>query len=74
LKSELNIHTFGDLLQHFPFRYIDRSQFNKTNERFKDGDTVQFIGKIISFELIQGKKIVKNGSPLCSRTVLAFAN
>ena len=25
LASELGIRTYGDLLQHFPFRYIDRS-------------------------------------------------
>ncbi|MDW8393023.1 MAG: ATP-dependent DNA helicase RecG [Chitinophagales bacterium] len=28
LKKELQIFTFGDLLFHFPFRYVDRTQFN----------------------------------------------
>ena len=26
LASELGLHTFGDLLQYYPFRYVDRSQ------------------------------------------------
>ena len=25
LAAELGIRTYGDLLQHYPFRYIDRS-------------------------------------------------
>jgi ATP-dependent DNA helicase RecG len=64
LKTELGIHTFNDLLMHFPFRYIDRSQFNKTNERFRDGDTVQFIGEIIDVELVAGKYKKKRLSAL----------
>ncbi|MFT5024561.1 MAG: ATP-dependent DNA helicase RecG, partial [Candidatus Azotimanducaceae bacterium] len=28
LKKELNIQTIGDMLEHFPFRYIDRSKFH----------------------------------------------
>ena len=27
LKTELRIFTFGDLLFHFPYRYVDRTQF-----------------------------------------------
>ena len=27
LKTELNISNFEELLQHFPFRYVDRSKF-----------------------------------------------
>jgi ATP-dependent DNA helicase RecG len=64
LKKELGIRTFGDLLHHFPFRYIDRSRFNTTRERFRDGDMVQFVGEIISFELIPGKNRKKRLSAL----------
>jgi len=32
LRSELHIATFGDLLQHFPFRYVDRSRFHAVKE------------------------------------------
>jgi RecG-like helicase len=29
---ELNVHTFGDLLGYYPFRYIDRSRIYKISE------------------------------------------
>jgi len=32
LNRELNIHTFEDLIYHFPYRYIDRTRFYKITE------------------------------------------
>ena len=32
LKKELGIFNYGDLLKHYPFRYIDRTKFYKLNE------------------------------------------
>jgi len=32
LKKELGIATYWDLLNHFPFRYVDRSKFYKIKE------------------------------------------
>ncbi|MPR33531.1 ATP-dependent DNA helicase RecG [Salmonirosea aquatica] len=32
LNKELNIFTYGDLLQHYPFRHEDRSQFHHISE------------------------------------------
>jgi ATP-dependent DNA helicase RecG len=32
LNKELNIFTFGDLIQHYPFRYEDRTQFYTVSE------------------------------------------
>ena len=32
LKTELGIFTFGDLLEYFPFRYVDRSTYNSVAE------------------------------------------
>lgn len=38
LQKELGIFTFGDLLNHFPFRYADRSMFNQVRDLpFLDG-------------------------------------
>ena len=75
LKSELGIHNFEDLLFHFPFRYIDKSQFNSTGEGFSDGDTAQFAGEIVSMELISGKynkkrlsATLKDGHGFCELT------
>ena len=32
LNGELKIHTFEDLLYHFPYRYLDRTRFYKISE------------------------------------------
>lgn len=32
LKKELGIHTFGALLEYFPFRYVDRSSYNQVGD------------------------------------------
>ncbi|MEE2700077.1 MAG: ATP-dependent DNA helicase RecG [Bacteroidota bacterium] len=50
LKKELNIFTFSDLLNYFPFRYIDRSQLYKISELNLDMPYIQLKGKIIRFE------------------------
>jgi len=36
LNKELNIFTYGDLIQHYPFRYEDRTRFYKISE-LRDG-------------------------------------
>jgi ATP-dependent DNA helicase RecG len=56
LKTELNIHTFEELLQHFPFRYVDRSKFYSIAEI---NDTVAYIqtkGLIIKTETLGEKR------------------
>ena len=55
LKKELNLFTFHDLLNFFPFRYIDRSKFYKLSEITSDLPNVQLIGKITSIETIGAK-------------------
>lgn len=68
LKKELGIHTFRDLLLHFPFRYIDKTTFNKTSEPAADGDIVQYMGKITDIEVIGGKGNQKRLSAVFSDT------
>lgn len=52
LQKELQIFTFGDLLQHYPFRHEDRSKFYKVNEFQADLPYVQLIGEFKSFKTI----------------------
>ena len=52
LKTELNVHTFGDLFECYPFRYIDRSKFYKTSEINSDVAYVQIKGKISKIQII----------------------
>ena len=46
LKKELGIFTFGHLLLHFPFRYIDRSKIYPIAEVTEDLPYVQTLGKL----------------------------
>jgi ATP-dependent DNA helicase RecG len=52
LRNELNITCFGDLISYFPFRYVDRTKFHKTNELDADMPYVQLRGRIISMEVV----------------------
>ncbi len=55
LKKELNIFRFEDLIYHFPFRYVDKTKYFKTNEVNSDLPYVQIIGRIGNLEQIGAK-------------------
>ena len=50
LNKELGIATWGDLLEHFPYKYVDRSRIYRSSELQADMPFVQLKGKILSFE------------------------
>ena len=50
LSKELNINTFGDLLEYYPYKYVDRSRIYASSELTADMPFVQLKGKILSFE------------------------
>jgi ATP-dependent DNA helicase RecG len=50
LGEELNLKTIKDLIDFYPFRYIDRSRFYKIEEIPKNQSEVQIIGKIKSIK------------------------
>jgi ATP-dependent DNA helicase RecG len=52
LNKELAIFTFGDLLQHYPFRYDDRTKFHSVSEISDDSPWVQLRGLIKSKDLV----------------------
>jgi len=52
LNKELQIFTFGDLLQHYPFRHEDRSKFYSVRELLPDLPYVQLTGEFKSFRTI----------------------
>ena len=58
LQKELRIFSYGDLIQHYPFRYEDRSVIHKIRDINDSMPFVQLRGKIISFEII-GEKFKK---------------
>ena len=57
LASELSVKTYGDLLYHFPYKYLDRTKFYSINELSGDLNYVQVKGKIVHFETLgEGRK------------------
>jgi ATP-dependent DNA helicase RecG len=63
LNKELDIHTFGDLLRYYPFRYIDRSRIYKISEIEPDLVYVQLKGTISNIRII-GEKRAKRMSAI----------
>ena len=61
LREELNISTIEDLLTHYPYRYVDRSQFYKISEVTSDMPFIQIKGKIQGYASVgkgRGKRLV----------------
>lgn len=51
LKKELEIFTFKDLLEHFPFRHLDRTTITPIRDLSFSSDFVQIRGKITGVEI-----------------------
>ena len=57
----MNIFTFGDLLEHFPFRHVDRTKINFIKDISPQMDFVQVAVVVVSLEAMgqrQGKRLV----------------
>ena len=50
LSDELGIKTFGELLEYYPYKYVDRSKVYTVHELTGDMPFVQVVGTILSFE------------------------
>lgn len=66
LQKELGVFTFQDMLNQFPFRYIDRSQIQKVANINDDTVYYQLIGTISNLQLI--------GKPRATRATARFAD
>ena len=53
LSQELGIETFGDLLEYYPYKHIDRSKVYTIHELTGDMPFVQVVGHILSYETFQ---------------------
>ena len=51
LKKELNIFTFRDLLDHFPYRHIDKTKVSRIRDISYQTDFIQVAGKITLFQI-----------------------
>ena len=50
LSNELGIETYGDLLEYYPYKYVDHSKVYTIHELTGEMPFVQVIGHILSFE------------------------
>jgi ATP-dependent DNA helicase RecG len=68
LRKDLNIHTFNDLLNHFPFRHVDKTQVDPIASLNQNDEYAYVAGKLLSLDLMgegRGKRLVgklKDGS------------
>jgi len=61
LKKELGIFTFADMLDHFPYRHVDKTKVNFINEINQQTDYIQLTGVLLNFEIVgnkAGKRLV----------------
>ena len=61
LRKELGIHTYQDLINLFPNRYLDRTKYYKINQLQRNNADVQIIGEIVSLKEVaqkRGKRLV----------------
>ena len=56
LKKELQLFTIGDLLQYYPFRYIDKTKFYKISELHPELQGAQVIGRLTSLQEMGEKR------------------
>ena len=57
LSKELGIRSYGDLLEYYPYKYVDRSKVFHISELTSDMPFVQLKGKILSYEEVDiGKR------------------
>ncbi|KZS42699.1 ATP-dependent DNA helicase RecG [Aquimarina aggregata] len=56
LRSELGIHTYQDLVNFFPNRYLDKTQYYKINQLQRNSSEVQIMGKIVNIKTVEQKR------------------
>ena len=75
LVSQLNIKTWGDLIEYYPYKYVDRSRVYPIRELSGDMPLVQIKGAIQGFEEFgegRKKRIVAHFSD--GRDVVSIGN
>ncbi|MCK7559705.1 OB-fold nucleic acid binding domain-containing protein [Chitinophaga sedimenti] len=56
MRKEVGIFTFRDLLEYFPFRYVDRTRVTKITSLHMQLDYVQVKGRIVHMEVMGDKR------------------
>lgn len=56
LRTELGVHTCQDLVNLFPNRYIDKTNYYKISELQRTSAEVQMVGKIVHIKMVEQKR------------------
>jgi ATP-dependent DNA helicase RecG len=64
LRKELGIHTYQDLINLFPNRYLDRTQYYHINKLERNSAEVQIVGEILSLKEVAQSRSVGRGKRL----------
>ena len=59
LNKELGVFTFHDLLDYFPFRYIDRSQIHKVRQICDDTVYYQLVGTVSNMQTFGNPRVTR---------------
>lgn len=66
LNKELGVFTFGDMLEYYPFRYVDKSRIHKVCEICDDTVYYQLVGTVSNIQSF--------GSPRTTRMTAVFSD
>jgi ATP-dependent DNA helicase RecG len=61
LQKEMQVHTFGDLLTFFPFRYVDRTKFFRISDIRDDSSLIQLRATLVRIQMAgagRGQRLV----------------
>jgi ATP-dependent DNA helicase RecG len=64
LNKDIGIFTYGDVLQYYPFRYEDKTEFHQLNDVYSDEVNLQIKGKV--------RNITVTGPPRKQRLTASF--
>lgn len=53
LADSIGINTYGDLLEYYPYKYVDRSRIYTVREMTGDMPYVQAVGRILSWDVYE---------------------
>lgn len=56
LQKELSVFTYRDFLTHYPFRYVDKTQFQSVSQVNEDSAYYQLRGQIMEFQFAGDKR------------------
>jgi ATP-dependent DNA helicase RecG len=68
LKKELNIFTFQGLLEHFPFRHVDKTKVSFISDITPQSEYIQVAGKMLNVDLVGDKRAKRLVAQLKDKT------